>query len=69
MNKSLPNEKKRLHRDREKLTLYVSSIKNYIRYSIQELNDEILGNTYSTEPIYFQPKGHYLLKNSKKEEN
>ena len=69
LNKSLPNEKKRLHRDREKLTLYVSFIRDYINYSIQELGDEIWGNIYSTEPKYFEPKGHYFLKNSKKEEN
>ena len=69
LNECLPRWEERLLEDRRKLMLYVSFIKEYINYSIQELDDEIWGNIYSTEPKYFQPKGHYLLKNSKKEED
>ena len=68
LNEVLPRWEKLLHKDRKELYSYVSSIDDYISYSLQELGDEIWGNIYSTEPKYSHTKGHYLLKNSKKEE-
>tara|TARA_B100001564_G_scaffold140858_1_gene118207 strand:+ start:473 stop:961 length:489 start_codon:yes stop_codon:yes gene_type:complete len=69
LNETLPRWEKRLHEDRKKIQLYVTVIRDYINYSLQELGDEIWGNIYSKETHYFLPKEHYLLKNSKKEEN
>ena len=69
LNECLPRRVDCLFQSRKKLQSYVSFIQEYVNQNLQELHDEIWGNIYSTEPKYFQPKGHYLLKNSKKEED